>query len=278
MFQARVFGIFGTVCSIWSLLWGIPAVRIAVPPLGQGPFSIFGRRSRGTGIRLEETRRLIRKHLGLLFQNRVPRDGIRQLPWVRNKATVETVQGHVGSCVALAQDIGFILGLSSSRIKKLSDLLWYHELDESGPEGDKSTYSMEEKRAQNWSPRPREEWYDSRIRKYYEEGGRETVVQWLESYIDDEDERVRILALSDEFVLAESPEARLANQIDNFQGVLEAGARFWDMRTKHRRVRKRTLEDSRWNFLNYYAQSKTIMEDPIMVECLEVLRQEVLGP
>jgi len=255
---------------------GAPASRVgkSVRRFGRAPRLNFSR------IKAEERLAgLVKKHLALHFQNQTPRDGVAQLPWVRKAgrlAGAETLQGHVGSTAFLGDDIGIFLGWSSSSVRRLVDMLKNHELDESGDKGDVSLWSMEEKLSPDWTPLTRDEWYSRRWTGYFEDGGREVVCEFLKAYFVDRKESDYVLRLCDEFYEARTPIARLANQIDNFQGVMEAGARF---RSIERRVRRssKDVDNARWNFYNYLAQSKEIMEHPTMILALAILEQEVTG-
>lgn len=222
-----------------------------------------------------QVRRLIQKHLALHFLNLTPRDGVAQLPWVKRygvRAGAESVQGHVGSTRHLANDFAKRLGWPQRKIARLLEMIEYHELDEWGAP-DVSLWSMDQKRDPQWRPITCEQWYEQRRRGYFEDGGRERVSAFLEKFPTSD--RNRVQGLCDEFYEAKTDVALLANQLDDFQAVMEAAARYLSFLSSMR-IGAKTIADARWNFFDsYLPQGEQIMEDPILIIALRLLTEEV---
>lgn len=282
------------VCALCSLLWNIPSVvipgtsKVRNSSATRPSFNFLQSlrhwcdRKREEATFQHQIKSVVWEHLGLHLQNLIPREGIRQLPYVRRGKKVkgvETVQGHVGACKFLAQDIGSrLLGWSERKIDHLTSMLDYHEVDEIG-HGDVSLFNMEQKRSPNWKPFEREEWYIRRWNNYDQNGGRVRVVEWVRIYLPNNPEKQKwVRELNEEFARGKTEVARLANQVDAFQAVMETAARlFWMRKVYARPVKSVQVQDAQWNFNNYYAQAVKIMEDPVMVAALEILAKECLG-
>lgn len=266
----------GALYALWSLLW---RVNVSSGPVfflsGLAKvFSLRGEVERDDLSRIQ-IGRIIDKYLALHSLNRTPRRGVSDNRWVRG-ITAETVQGHVGACMMMAEDYGVkVFNWPRWKVRWLVRMMAYHELDELF-EGDVSIWSTKQKRDPNWTPMTRAQWYASRQRKYFERvnperlSGREIVIQVLEEFFDPS-EREEILALNDEFVRAETDVAKMGNQLDDLQSVVEAGARYQSVLLEP----NGPIHAARRNFLSFYRQGVEIMEYSDMVLSMELLWERV---
>lgn len=235
-------------------------------------------RSIGGSKRESLIRSFIQFQLKFHTLNRRVRDGIAQLPWVKHP---ETVEGHTGAGAFMIMHLRVfgILRLTLAETLYTALMIHLHEIDEV-ESGDVTLWTLEEKlNRQGQGYLTLAQWQTRRFNEYFSNGGKLRVKTFLTQTSTNEKGQIDswgafVQQLNDEFAEGKTKYARIAQQIDVLQAVLEAASRAYGQQADKRKYKGRVVGPW-WNYDDYYQQAQRLVYYPLFTDVLLILNEEM---
>ena len=248
--------------------------------LGLHRIFIFFRVKARKDIKDAVIRRLVRKRRAAHLLNFRDRQGYTQAPYIR---VAETVEGHVGSCIALLRDFGWLLKLDRLERDRARDMLDVHETDEMR-RGDRAHSTWEQKMG-DFEVIPRDTYFEQRRKDYRASGRAEVIhnigVKYDASYnpasgrFNDRDADYE-LALLDEYTEAVSKVATIVHEIDVLQPLFNLSAYFmWMVENTKRPERSKNIATGYTHFGIFLKQSREIIRNQVLIRCMDFLLEDM---